>query len=148
MTMTTLELRWAHALFATIFPDRPGSHVRVDLDRLDLAGAFAEAFEASPARVAIGLRLAMIAMALSPLFVIGRFGTLASLPADERERVVSSLASSEHYVVRQLTLLVKAFGALFLLRDAELRASVLAGPARLSQLSRKPVVLEVRDEVA
>ena len=137
MSLLGFEKRWAQAAVSGIFPVREGARVNVPYDTVDIGGSFDETLEIVPFRVAIGMRLAIWLIALAPLFVIGRFATIASLGLVERDRVLARLIASPMYLVRQMTLLFKAFGALFIFRDGELRESVLRRRERLAQLGLK-----------
>jgi hypothetical protein len=110
--LSKLEHRWARAVLGAMFPSAPEIGIPTGLADVSDLGAFLDGFVTGvPLRVAFGLRLAVIAVALSPLFVLGRLATFAGLSRDEGERVLATLAASRLYLVRQLIVMLKATGA-------------------------------------
>jgi len=69
-------------------------------------------------------------VALAPLFVLGRFATIAGLTVADRERVVARLVVSKSYVVRSLVLILKTMGALLYAGDGAVRARMLVPTPR------------------
>jgi hypothetical protein len=133
--MTGLERNWARCVLGAMFPS--GAHPRVPgADVVDGGAVLDEVCRTVPARVALGLRAAVWMVALAPLFVLFRLRTLPALEAPARERVVLALLSSRLYFVRQLTLLLKAFGALIFVAAPGVRASIV-GREPLVRLGRK-----------
>ncbi len=136
MDLTTFERGWARSALSTMFPS--GVHARVPgADVIDIGTALQDVLHNVPARVALGLRAAVWLLALAPMFVLFRFRTLPSLDAETRERVVLALLSSRSYAIRQLALLLKAFGALMFVAAPGVRESIV-GREPLMQLGRKP----------
>ena len=135
MSLTKLERSWARAALATMFPS--GAHPGVPgADVIDGGESLDEVCRTVPARVALGLRAAVWILALAPLVVLFRLRTLAGLEPASRERVVLALLSSRVYVVRQLTLLLKAFGALIFVAAPGVREAIV-GRESLVRLGRK-----------
>jgi hypothetical protein len=133
--MTPLERSWARCVLSTMFPSgaQPGLS---GADVVDGGASLDEVCRAVPGRVALGLRVAVWIVALAPVFVIFRLRTLVGLDAKSRERVVLALLSSKVYFVRQLTLLLKAFGALIFVAAPGVRAQIV-GREPLVSLGRK-----------
>jgi len=137
--LSGIERRWAHTALVTIFPS--GIHPRVrGADVIDGGAALERVCQEVPARVAVGLRVAVWLFAFAPLLVLRRLRTLPSLDAGERERAVLGLLSNRVYFVRQLALLLKAFGALIFVAAAGVRESIVAR----SELVRLGLPKEVR----
>jgi len=135
MSLTNLERSWARAALATMFPS--GADPRVPgADAIDGGASLDEVCRAVPARVALGIRAAVWIVTLAPVFVLFRLRTLAGLDAAAREKVVLALLSSRNYFVRQLTLLLKAFGALIFVAAPGVRRSIV-GREPLVRLGRK-----------
>ncbi|HEY1955463.1 MAG TPA: hypothetical protein VGH28_07620 [Polyangiaceae bacterium] len=135
MSFTKLERSWARAALGTMFPS--GAHPRVPgADAIDGGASLEDVCLAVPARVALGIRIAVWMVALAPLFVVFRLRTLAGLETAAREKVVLALLSSRFYFVRQLTLLLKAFGALIFVAAPGVRQSIV-GRESLVRLGRK-----------
>ena len=141
MSLTKLERRWARSALGTMFPS--GVDPRVPgADVVDAGESLADVCRAVPARVALGIRAAVWIIALAPVFVLFRLRTLSGLDAAARERVVLTLLSSRLYFVRQLTLLLKAFGALIFVAAPGVRAKIV-GRETLIRLARKEEALHV-----
>jgi hypothetical protein len=132
-----MERRWAAVAIETMFPSGVAPGVR-GADAIDTGAALEGVCQTVPARVALGLRASVWLLALSPLIVAFRFRTLASLAAAEREKVVLALLSHRSYLLRQLALLLKAFGALMFVTADGVRDSIV-GRAELVTLGRKEV---------
>ena len=105
-------------------------------DAIDGGALLDDVCRALPARVALGLRASVWLIALAPLFVVFRLRTIVGLDDGAREKVVLALLSSRFYFVRQLTLLLKAFGALIFVAAPGVRKSIV-GRESLVRLGRK-----------
>ncbi len=142
--LTRIEEGWARAVFGAMFP--AGAHPRLPhgADAADVAGSFNEVLERVPGRVSFGLRAALWLIALAPIFVVARLRTIAGLDEGAREKVVLTLLYSRFYYVRQLTLLLKAFGALFFVSSPEVRAAIVSEEPALVSLGKKEVRREQR----
>jgi len=129
MSLMKFERKWAAAVFDGVLPANADPRIPVGARDADVAmvALFEDARASVPPRVALGLRVALWLVALAPLFTIGKLVTIGGLECLDRERVVLALLGSPFYFVRQLTMLLKAFGALFFLaavpsvRDAIVR---------------------------
>lgn len=123
--LSSLELGWAKAAFAGVFPSGavpslPG------IEETDFASSLQALVKAAPPRAALGLRIALALSALAPLFVLGRFCTLARVDARGRTIVMRALLASSLYPIRQLAMLLKMVGALIIARVPQVRAAMLA----------------------
>jgi hypothetical protein len=132
MTLSKLETRWAEAAMGAIFPGSNDAGM-ADIRGMDVGGFLAEVMQCVPFQAALGLRLAIWLVALAPLFVIGRFATIAGLAQGDRERVVGSLVGHPSYALRSLVLILKTMGALLWGGDDAVRARMLT-PAPKSVL--------------
>ena len=152
-TLRPIERRWARSMFETIFPGPPRGELPVGIGDLELDRFLDQTFAVIPFESAVGLRVTIWIVALSPLFVIGRLRTLEGLAAEERERVLTRLLASRVYFVRQLVLALKAIGSLLYCGDRALRKQILGGagtsaraneapPAKLRVPARASVVTE------
>ncbi len=112
--MTGLELRALQAAATAIFPANAHPELTVGAEDLDVRGYFEGLLERSSARVATGLRLAILFCAFSPIFILGKFSMLASLSLADRQEAVTGLLASRIYAVRQLVLLLKVHVAMLL----------------------------------
>ena len=127
--LTFFERGFAAAAFDGIFPRNADARLPQGAADGDMVGLFEDARSRVPPRVALGLRVAVWIVALAPLLTIGKFTTIAGLATGDRERVVLALLGSNFYFVRQLTTLLKAFGALFFLTFPGVRKAIVRAPA-------------------
>jgi hypothetical protein len=115
------ELAWADAAFDAILPPPPRSALVHGIAEMK-PGAFLDTvLSSAPLEAAVGLRLTLWMIALAPLFVLRRFATIASLDADDRERLLERLLSSRIYAVRQLVAGFKAMGSLLYAQSPAIR---------------------------
>jgi hypothetical protein len=135
------ERSFASAAFDGIFPRNADPRLPQGAADGDMVGHFEDARSRVPPRVALGLRVAVWIVALAPLLTIGKLSTIAGLATGDRERVVVALLGSNLYLVRQLTTLLKAFGALFFLTFPGVRKAIVREPerAQLVALSTKKI---------
>lgn len=140
MSLTNLERTWARVALETMFPSSAQGIPGVDV--IDGGASLDEACRDVPARVALGLRASVWLVTFAPIFVLFRFRTLPGLDDVTREKVVLSLLSNRVYVVRQLTLLLKAFGALLFVSAPGVRECIVAREP-LVHIGRKEEVLDV-----
>lgn len=134
MILTKLETTWAEAAMGAIFPGSRDAGL-ADIRAMDLRGFLAQVMATVPFQAALGLRLAVWIAALAPLFVLGRFATLAGLDPPARERVIARLLASRSYALRSLVLILKTIGALLYAGDDGVRARMNASPPRPELLS-------------
>jgi hypothetical protein len=134
-TLTHTELAWARDAFETIFPGPQG------IGAMDVEGYLTSTFAKIPLEPALGLRVAIWIVALSPLFVLGRFSTFHALGPSDREKVMSSLAVHRTYFVRQLVLALKAIGALLYAGDPRVSAQMFAPKARTLLIRKKTTAI-------
>ena len=128
MSLMKFERGWAQAAFEGLFPSNVDARIPVGARDADMVGLFEDARLAVPPRVALGLRVALWIVALAPLFTIGKLVTIGGLHGLDRERVLLALLASPFYFVRQLTMLLKAFGALFFLSVPGVREAIVGAP--------------------
>jgi hypothetical protein len=120
--MTGWEAKQATAAIEGLAPpgkDRLGAHAAP----VDPAATMRRMLGASQPIARLGLRLAIVLVAWSPLWHRGRLSTLAGLPVQERAPILASLLVHPSFGLRELTLLLKVAGAMCLLADPTLRAA-------------------------
>ena len=136
MSLTKLERSWARVVFGTMFPSNVHPSVP-GADSVDAGESLDQVCRTVPKRVALGLRVALLLLVLAPLAFF-KFRTLPGLDPAARESIVLALLSSRFYFVRQLALLLKAFGALMFVAAPGVREKI-AGRESLLRLGRKEV---------
>ncbi len=125
MTLGRWERAWAEAAMQAIFPGSPEDGM-AGIGEMGLARFLAEVMQCLPFRAALGMRVAVWLVAMAPLFIVGKWKTIARLAPADRERVVAALSGSRVYVVRSLVLILKTMGALLYGGDAAVRARMMA----------------------
>ncbi|MGO8998316.1 MAG: hypothetical protein ACLQVI_33780 [Polyangiaceae bacterium] len=126
VALTHFERRWAHAAFDTIFPGPDRGVLPLGIADMDLDGFIDQTLEQVPFEASFGLRLVFWVIGLAPLFILGRFATIASLPPADRMRVISTINASPIYPLRATVMMLKALGALFYCGDRRVRPSIVA----------------------
>lgn len=126
-TLTKLESRWARGAFGAIFP--ASGPAKIGICDLDVEAFVSEVRSATSFKSALGIRAAIWIVAFAPLFVLGKFRTIAGLDQASRELVVGSLLGSPIFFVRQLTMLLKAIGALLYAGAPAVRRIMIPPPA-------------------
>jgi hypothetical protein len=124
MTLVPFERRWAAAAMEAIFPGSLEAGL-ADIRGMDVDGFVRGLLSDLPFRAALGVRMAVWLVALAPIFVLKRFGTLVALSIVERERVIGALVASRIYVVRSLVLVLKTMGALLYAADSRVRTRMM-----------------------
>lgn len=107
--LSSLEVRWIEAIFTAIFPDPPRSPIPVSMVSLRPADFYARICREARWDHALTLRAAVWATAVfAPLLVLGRLATVLRLDVSARENLLVGMAKSRHYLLRQLSFLLKA----------------------------------------
>jgi len=136
--LASFELAWTDAAFDAIYPEPPRSRLPHGIASMHPARFFDDVLSTIPLEQSLGLRVTLWMVALAPLFTIRRLGTIASLDADERARVLTRLISSSNYFVRQLTMSFKAMATLLYAKSAAVRAAMTVPIARALDASPPP----------
>ncbi|QQR89848.1 MAG: hypothetical protein IPJ88_17010 [Myxococcales bacterium] len=118
--MLFFEKRWAQAILEAFAPKRDGLW-GAGIQRCDFLNAFATISQSSTPKARLGLRVALWMVALAPLWTGTRFCTMAKLPLQARTELLEGLISSKHFVVRELTTLLKLVSTMAMFSVSELR---------------------------
>ena len=78
--------------------------------------------EASTGMARLGIHLGLFIAMWSPLWLCGRWRTMAGIPIDERSEIIGRLLRHEVFFVRELMLLLKIGASMALLGTASVRA--------------------------
>lgn len=140
MKLAAFECRWAEAVFGAIFPGSAEEGL-AGIGTMNVVVFLSDVMRNLPRRAALGMRLAIWLVSLSPLILIGRLALFAGLTAADRERVLQRLATSPRYGLRSLILLLKTIGALLYASDDRVRARMqrVSAPLALVRLRRLEV---------
>ena len=122
--LATFELAWTDAAFDAIYPEPPRSALPRGVASMHPARFFDDVLASVPFEQSLGLRFTLWMVALSPLFTIRKLGTIVSITAEERTRVLERLVTSPIYVVRQLAMSFKAMATLLYTKSDAVRAAM------------------------
>ncbi len=134
--LASFELAWTDAAFDTIYPEPPRGLLPHGVASMQSACFFDTVLATIPLEQSLGLRATLWMIALAPLFTIGRLGTIASVSADDRARVLTRLLSSSNYFVRQLAMSFKAMATLLYAKSEAVRDAMTVPVARASADAR------------
>lgn len=142
-TLTKVESRWARGAFGAIFP--ANGVTGIGICDLDVETFLMEVRSSTSFKSALGVRAAIWIVAFAPLFILGPFKgglrTIAGLDQASREVVVAALMASPIYFVRQLTMLLKAVGAiLYAGAPAVRKVMIPARPLAFRDSGTRPLV--------
>ena len=119
MRLFAFEEAWARAVLAAMFPVDDPARER------GYGGGFAGIIRTAPFEAAVGLRLALLMVVVSPLLLLKRPHTFVALAPEAKEHVLDALLSSSVYAVRQLVMALKTMGAILYAHDPEVRRALL-----------------------
>jgi len=122
--LASFELAWTDAAFDAIYPEPPRSLLPHGVASMHPARFFDDVLSTIPLEQSLGLRVTLWMVALAPLFTIRRLGTIASIGADDRTRVLTRLVTSSNYFVRQLTMSFKAMATLLYAKSEAVRTAM------------------------
>jgi hypothetical protein len=125
-------MRWEHiwaaevlAAFAPSCTETPGSHdpqLAPCEGEVDYLRTYRRMVTGSTPLAGLGLRFALIMVALAPVWLLGRFATISKLARSERTELLSKLLRHGSLIVRELSLLLKFTAAVALLGTPSVRA--------------------------
>lgn len=112
---------WAALVLSSFAPVSAGGLVRSDRE-IDWTAAWERFVSSMNARARLGARVALLIAISAPVWALGRLGSLASLGAEERARLLDRLLAHRLYFVRELVLMLKVCACLAMFRSGEVRA--------------------------
>lgn len=135
--LARFELAWTDAAFDAIYPEPPAGTLPHGVASMHPARFFDDVLARIPFEQSLGLRFTLWMIALAPLFTIRELGTIASIDAAARGRVLERLVTSPIYVVRQLAMSFKAVATLLYAKSDVIRAAMLT-PLRAPAAGAEP----------
>lgn len=147
--LSSFEAAWTDAAFAAIYPDQGDakeirSHLPHGIAQMNPAQFFDDILARVPFEQSLGLRVTLWLVALAPLFTIRRLGTIASIDAADRTRVLERLVTSPNYIVRQLAMSFKALATLLYVQSASIRAAMSLPKERLERSGERELISATR----
>ncbi len=120
---TRRERRWRDALCAAVIPP-PADGELPGFSALSTGEFWREVDQVAPPLLRLGLRGAVLGLALCPPVVIGRLTTFDRLTPEEQDRVVTRVGQSRWFLARQLPMTLKLMACFAYLREADVRARI------------------------
>jgi len=121
-----VERRQAVAILEAFAPPREGEPQRARLaphkGEVDYLRAVMRMMAASTGKARLGIHVALLLVALAPLWLCGKLKTMAGLALEQRTAILERLARHPFFAVRDLTLLLKLGAAFALMGTASVRA--------------------------
>lgn len=118
--MIAVEQRWTRLVLSSFAGSSAGFTVRED--EVDYLAGAQRFMSAASEKACLGLRLAVVLVMTAPLWLWGRFTSLASLAPEERSRLMDELSHHRFFPVRELCLLLKLVACMAIFRSPAARA--------------------------
>jgi hypothetical protein len=126
--LLTFERRWLLSVFDAILPANASPTLPRGARELPLDRFVDDLTRVSPAQFRLGLRATIWLIALSPWFVLRRATTVAGLSLAERVVLLDRLVVSDHYIVRELPMMLKMLVGLGYCGVPEMQAAFQVKP--------------------
>jgi hypothetical protein len=139
MTMTRVERRWLSIVLPS-FLDPTAGGFRLSPGEVDFAAGGSAMYAASSALGRLGMRASLLMVMLSPLFILGRAASFASLGPSQRSEVLARICTHRLFVLRGMGVLLKLASSMAMFRVASARAR--------TNHDRRPSVAPARLRVA
>jgi hypothetical protein len=141
-SLTSFELAWTEAAFDAIYPAPPRSRLPHGVASMGSGPFLDDVLARVPLEQSVGIRLTLWMIALAPLFTIRKLGTIASIDAEDRGRVLDRLVTSPVYAVRQLAMSFKALATLLYAKSDAVRTAMMT-PVRRAATALAPTSTEL-----
>jgi hypothetical protein len=112
MTLSSFEKRWLLVIFETVVPSGADERFPVGTRDAPMDRFVDDLVANAPLHFCLGLRACIWILTLSPIFVLGRLETFASLGMPERLALLRRFSASPNYVLREMPLLFKTIACL------------------------------------
>lgn len=121
ISMLAFEARWVRIVLASFAPAAaPGLSPREG--EVDYLATFASMRASAGPLARVGMRLALWLVALAPMWLAKRRGTMASVPLDVRQALLAALLEHRVYPVREAAFMLKLAASLALFASDAVRA--------------------------
>ncbi|MCA9576742.1 MAG: hypothetical protein R3B40_00675 [Polyangiales bacterium] len=124
--MIAIEKRWAEAVLSGFTAGGAGDP-RLPLEGVDYPGAIASLVDHGNAISAVGVRLALCAIATAPAWHWGQPRTMVELAPEERAALLTELLEHHTFAVRELAILMKIQAAMALFGSPAVRLASTYG---------------------
>jgi hypothetical protein len=139
MTMTRVERRWLSVVLSSFIDPGAGGFTLAP-GEVDFVAWATRMYNASSAIAQVGMRASLLAVMLSPLFMLGRLTSFAALVPADRSALLARFCGSDFILLRGMGMLLKLAASMAIFRVAsarartnhERRAAVVSAPTRLA----------------
>lgn len=121
MTMTGVERRWISVVLPS-FLDPSAGGLGLEPGEVDFVDGALTIYAASSPPARLGMRVALLAVMLSPLFIVGRLTSFARLDATERSAVLARICGHRLFVLRGIGVWLKLAASMAMFRVGSVRA--------------------------
>jgi len=112
MTLFGFERNWLLVIFETVVPSGADARMPEGAKDAPMDRFVDDLMASAPLHFCLGLRACIWILTLSPVFVLGRFATFASLAPESRLALLRRFSASPNYVIREMPLLFKTVACL------------------------------------
>ncbi len=116
-----VERAWASAVLPS-FAGGASEVFSAPAEDVDYVAAYARFVGSAAPKARLGVRVALLLVMTSPLWLAGRLRSFAALELEERSALLERLSSHRLFFVRELCLLVKLVACMAIFRSPALRA--------------------------
>jgi hypothetical protein len=121
MKLSSIERSLAPVVLSSFAPLALPSGFSIGAGEVDWVGGLDRFLHTASDKARLGIAVSLIAFFFSPLFVLGRFRTLARATMEERAAAMERLLDHRFFLVREMALLVKLVACMAMFRVASLR---------------------------
>jgi hypothetical protein len=133
-----MEYAWSEAVLGAMFPR--SARIPVGVEDMDLRGYLVDSLARIPLEAALGMRIAVWMVIWSPPLVLRKFDLFHTLAHADRMRLLVLLAKSPVYLMRQLSMALKAHVSMLYARDPRVVESIFGSTEAPVAARRLPLV--------
>lgn len=121
MTMTGTERRWLTVVLSSFVDPGAGGFTLAE-GEVDFVAGATRMYDASCGLARVGMRASLLVVMLSPLFMLGRVASFASLAPAERSALLARFCGNDFILLRGMGMLLKLAASMSIFRVASARA--------------------------
>jgi hypothetical protein len=131
MKLSSFERSLSITVLSSFAPLASPNGLSIHEGEVDWVSGIEKFLTSATQKAQLGVRVSLLFFFAAPLFVLGKFRTLASSSIEERAEVMSRLLTHRVLIVRELALLIKLCACMAMFRVSSLRERTgFDGPAR------------------
>ncbi len=121
MTMTRVEHRWLSVVLSSFIDPGAGGFTLAP-GEVDFVAGATRMYNASSPIAQLGMRASLLVVMLSPLFMLGRLTSFASLAPADRSALLARFCGNDFILLRGMGMLLKLAASMSIFRVASARA--------------------------